>query len=102
MKERLLKLQDHCLQDGLNRYDADLGLIGDYDPTFYTPEQLKSRFREDRFTARSLHPYRDSVTFALSLLFLQEQQVNPLLYPTVKKSNCLKDARIMLAVNAIS
>lgn len=74
MKDRLLKLQEHCLRDGLNRYDADFGLIGDYDPSFYTQEQLNSRFQKDRFTARSLHPYRDSLTFALSLLFLQEQQ----------------------------
>lgn len=73
MKNRLIRLQDHCLTDGLTRYDAHAGLIGDYDPALYTPEQLKKRFTAEKFTDRSLHPYRDSVSFALTLLILNER-----------------------------
>ena len=73
MKNRLIRLQDHCLNDGLTRYDVHAGLIGDYDRTLYTKEQLKTRFLWEKFTERSLHPYRDSVTFALCLLILQQR-----------------------------
>ena len=61
MKERLGKLLEFCLDEGRRHYDPEAGLIGDFDPRFYTEKMLA-------LSLRSLHPYRDSLTFALLLL----------------------------------
>ena len=93
MKNRLIRLQDHCLQDGLTRYDSHTGLIGDFPPELYTPEQLKTRFVAEKFTDRSLHPYRDSVSFALCLLIMKERGIPE----TFRNHPLLKDDAAILA-----
>ena len=66
MKERLGKLLEFCLDEGRRHYDPEAGLIGDFDPRFYTEKMLAEHF--NALSLRSLHPYRDSLTFALLLL----------------------------------
>ncbi len=66
MKERLRKLLELCLEEGWKHYDPEAGLIGDFDPAFYTKEMLSAHFHA--LSGRSLHPYRDSLSFALLLL----------------------------------
>ncbi|MBE6405489.1 MAG: hypothetical protein E7040_05660 [Lentisphaerae bacterium] len=97
MKNRLIRLQDHCLQDGLTRYDSHAGLIGDYDPALYTPEQLKTRFSAEKFTDRSLHPYRDSVSFALCLLIMKKRSDFSALPEKFRNDPILKDSASILA-----
>ena len=97
MKNRLIRLQDHCLQDGLTRYDSHAGLIGGYDPGLYTPEQLKTRFSAEKFTDRSLHPYRDSVSFALCLLILKKRGDFSALPEKFRNDPILKDDASILA-----
>ena len=74
MKERLEKLLDLCLAEGRKHYDPEAGLIGDFDPAFYTKAMLAEHFYP--LSGRSLHPYRDSLTFALLLLIAGENTEN--------------------------
>ena len=72
MKKRLEKLLDLCLAEGWKHYDPEAGLIGDFDPAFYTKEMLAEHFHT--LSGRSLHPYRDSLSFALLLLIAGEKK----------------------------
>ena len=64
---RLQSLIDRSLAAGLKHYDPEAGLSGDYDPHFFLPETLQAHFRQP-FSARALHPFRDSLSLALLLL----------------------------------
>lgn len=67
MRERIRILLDEILEfDGKN-YDPGMNLLGRFDPAFYPPEYLKEHFGE--LNENSLHPYRESLYYALSLLF---------------------------------
>ena len=44
MKERLGKLLEFCLDEGRRHYDPEAGLIGDFDPRFYTEKMLAEHY----------------------------------------------------------
>ena len=72
MKQRINSIRHEGLLNAISQYDESLGLMGDYDPAFYTKEALTSRFDQSKFTKRSLHPYQTSASFALYLLMLED------------------------------
>ncbi len=60
----LQAIQDEFVQ----RYDAAAGLVGEFDSDIYTPEYIKQHFHD--LNASSLHSYRESLAWALAMLFL--------------------------------
>lgn len=69
---RLQNLIDQSLAAGLKHYDREFGLSGDYDQDFFLPETLAVHFNQP-FSARALHPFRDSLSLAL-LLFAEGRE----------------------------
>jgi len=50
------------------RYDCDIKLIGEFDKSIYVPEYIEQHF--ENLGPKALHSYRESLTYSLSLLFL--------------------------------
>ena len=65
-KRYLQAIQDEFIQ----KYDIDAGLVGQFDSSIYTPEYIKQHFHG--LSSSSLHSYRESLAWALALLFLDD------------------------------
>ena len=72
MQKRINDLRHESVLTAIQKYNETLGMVGGYDPSFYTKETLKSRFDQSKFTKGSLHIYQASANFVLHLLMLEK------------------------------
>ncbi len=74
MTDRLAICQKALLDVGNECYDEEIGLTGKYPVDFFTPQILEKFFDGALLSSTSLHPYRESLAYALLLLIAGQEK----------------------------